>query len=104
MFYQSASDMFLDNRRGLEDDIKHLGEEDKERVLCAYDWAVSRFLTFQKSYQILTEEIDRKFGVGTVEEVEKETVRRCMELVEATKQYYEDVESGKLVGYSAEEQ
>ena len=44
MLYDSAKDMFLDNRRGLEDDIKHLSEEDKERVLSAFDWAVHKAL------------------------------------------------------------
>ena len=96
--------MCLDTRRGLENDISHLGEEDKEIILCDYDWAVCRFLECQKCYQILAEEIDRKFGAGTVEEIERKAVHRKIELVEATKQYFADVESGKCVGYSAEEQ
>ena len=102
MYYDSASDMFLDNRRGLEDDIKHLSDEDKERVLSAFDWAVHEALRMQKSYKILKEEIVKKYSEDAMKELENEACNRFMELGQATIEYDNDVESGKRVGYSAE--
>ena len=103
MVYNSASDMFLDNRRGLEGEIKHLSEEDQEKVLNAYDWAVSKFLEIKASYDIFRDETDKRFGEGTSSCIEEMSVHRFMEIGEGARQYFKDVEAGKCVGYSAEE-
>lgn len=102
MRYDSASDMLLDNRRGLEDDIKHLSEEDKERVLNAYDWAVRQALTVLKANNNFIEETKKRVDKELVKEIEEATNMRFMELDELVNIYYQDVESGKRVGYSAE--
>lgn len=102
MRYDSASDMLLDNRRGLEDDIKHLSEEDKERVLNAYDWATRQALTVLKANNNFIEETKKRVDKELVKEIEEATNMRFMELDELVNIYYQDVESGKRVGYSAE--
>ena len=101
MYYDSASDMFLDNRRGLEDDIKHLSEEDKERVLGAFDWAVKEALTILKANNNYVEEVTKRCDKELVKEIEEATNMRFMELGEMVNEYHKDVESGKRVGYSA---
>jgi hypothetical protein len=102
MRYDTITDMFLDNRRGLEDDIKHLSEEDKERVLSAFDWAVFQTLEMKIAYNIFKEELIKKSGKEFVGELEKASCERFMEIGKARDKYLEDVESGKRVGYSAE--
>lgn len=102
MRYDSAKDMFLDNRRGLEDDIKHLSDEDKERVLNAFDWAVKEALTILKANNNLFEEVTKRCDKELVKEIEEATNMRFMELGEMVIEYFKDVKSGKRVGYSAE--
>ena len=102
MRYDSAKDMFLDNRRGLEDDIKHLSDEDKERVLNAFDWAVKEALTILKANNNYIEEVTKRCDKELVKEIEEATNMRFMELGQMVTEYYIDVESGKRVGYSAE--
>lgn len=104
MVYESAKDMFLDNRRGLEDDIKHLSEKDKANVLSAYDWAVCQALTFQKSHNNFKEELIKRSDNDLVEKIERATCMRFMEIGELAHKYVEDVKSGKRVGYSAEQE
>ena len=104
MNYETASDMFLDNRRGLEDDIKHLNDEDKERVFNAYDWAVSQALTLLKSYNNFKEELNKRCDKELVDKVEIATTMRFMELGEMVNKYNADIESEKRVGYSQAEQ
>lgn len=97
--------MFLDNRRGLEDDIKHLSEEDKERVLNAFDWAVCKAIGLQKSYEIFKEELVKRCGKEMKEvmsDIETRACSRFMECEEECYKYQNDVASGKRVGYSAE--
>ena len=102
MRYDSAKDMFLDNRRGLEDDIKHLSDEDKERVLSAFDWAVHKALEIQKSSEILKEELIARYSEEEVKKLATASAKRFKELGQAVSEYDNDVESGKRVGYSAE--
>lgn len=104
MYYDSASDMFLDNRRGLEDDIKHLSDEDKERVLNAFDWAVHKALEIQKSSEIVKEELIARYSEEEVKKIADASGQRFMELGQATIKYDNDVKSGKRVGYSAEQE
>ena len=94
--------MFLDNRRGLEDDIKHLSDEDKERVLNAFDWAVKEALTILKANNNYIEEVNKRCDKELLKEIQEATNMRFMELGEMVTEYYKDVESGNRVGYSAE--
>ena len=102
MRYDSAKDMFLDNRRGLEDDIKHLSDEDKERVLNAFDWAVKEALITLKANNNYIEEVNKRCDKEVLKEIQEATNIRFLEIGEMANEYFIDVKSGKRVGYSAE--
>lgn len=102
MVYQTASDMFLDNRRCLEAEIKHLKAEDKRKILNIYDWVVCRYLESKKNHEMFREVVDMKYGEGASDEIEKKYIHRYLELAGVTNQYLQDVANGKRVGYSAE--
>lgn len=102
MVYETISDMFLDNRRGLEDNVKHLSEEDKENILCVYDWAVRQALETRKSYQIFEEEVKEFVGEIDYALIEQNCSKRFMEIGDACTTYCNNVENGRIVGYSAE--
>ena len=99
MFYESMSDMFLDNRRGLEKSLKNAKADVKEAALDAYDWAVSQALQTKEVINIYKEIL----GKNEFKALDDETCKPkyMNKLATASHKYYNDVKSGKKVGYSS---
>lgn len=102
MLYESMSDMFLDNRRGLEKSLKNAKPDVKEAALNAYDWAVSKALENQEILSIYKDIL----GKNEAKALDDTTCnpKYMNRLVNASYKYYTDVKSGKKVGYSSLEE
>ena len=102
MYYESMKDMFLDNRRGLEKELKGAKPAVKEVALNAYDWAVSKALEEHAVNKIHGQIL----GKDEMKALQDESCKPKYfnQLQQANYDYIKDVKSGRKVGYSAIEE
>ena len=105
MEYNSLSDMLLDSRRGLESEIRKSNtiEEALEKALKAYDWIATEYLRHERVSIIAMETWTKKYGQKALNSVELKSMERVYEVITAASEYLYDVEHGRKVGISAEE-
>ena len=105
MYYNSFSDMMLDNRNGIDKGLRACETKPEmiEKALTAYDFAVSKGIEHHESYKLLKVTMVEELGKEKAEEIEIKAAKNFMQLQKGIDKYFDDVKSGKKVGYSAEE-
>ena len=106
MVYNNLSDFLLDNRRGMEEELKAVNtvEEAVKIALDTYDWLAKEYIRASDSYKLVTSEWVKKYGEEAKAEIDAKCVKRFKELLTAGAEYEYDVEHERRVGYSAEEE
>ena len=102
MIYDTLSDMIIDNRNCLVNDIKHLSKTDQERVLSAFDWLASTYLKDYISNGMIKEKLEERYTAEEIRDIEIGVGRNFRLLMLAEQKYFNDIEKGHKVGYSAE--
>lgn len=101
--YNTMEEMMLDNRRGLEKDLRRARKSVRENSLAAYDWATEQAIGNGVGYKLLKGTIAEEYGEEKAKEIEEKASKKFGEIGKAIWEYYKDVETGKLVGYSSED-
>ena len=106
MVYNTLSDYLLDNRRGVEEQLKHAKTvaQASEIALESYDWVAQEYIRHQAVQKIVKEEIIKAYGEEAFREIDDKVGARYKELLTAGSEYRFDIQHGRRVGYSAEEE
>lgn len=100
MIYDTLNDMIIDNRNGLVKDIEHLSENDKSRVLSAFDWLATEYIKEYVSNGMVIDKLKERHTEEEIRDIEFGVARNFRLLAIAEQKYYNDIKNGKKTGYS----